>query len=391
MKCIQCDADNNLKDRTAKQGRCKNCNHPFAFEPTTMDAKLRFTDGFFAKALADISANDTLYFTPKQLLYLLEKRLVRKAAVATRSAKYFFGSILIIFGFLTSVFGIGLVAVAIGLWLFISGLRSSARRPQPRGITITETMVNTWLQQWQRFNGSSAKLLPAPTPSKSPASGLQQWQRFNASRAVESLAPAAEDVTAYSFDRVLVCDSVAIAQLLIANNIHFEHNCAVLSITGYPRPIFATTMAMLRRNPDLQVIALHDCSPQGVALIHELRTRPDWFAENTPVMFDLGLLPRQIEAARQQAYIQISADSAQAAQGLSPEVRQSLSETELQWLEAGYFVELESFTPQKLIQIVGRGIARLQNLGETADDNLILVGDVGNSGGTFIYASDNFG
>ena len=78
MKCIQCKADNNLRDRTANQGRCKICKRPFAFEPTTMEAELQFTDGFFAKVLADISANDTLYFTRKQLLYLLEKRLSRK-------------------------------------------------------------------------------------------------------------------------------------------------------------------------------------------------------------------------------------------------------------------------------------------------------------------------
>ncbi len=373
MKCVQCTADNNLKDRAANQGRCKNCNHPFAFEPTTMDAKLRFTDGFFAKALADISANDTLYFTPKQLLYLLEKRLGRKAALAARSVRIFGGAALIFVGFLTAAFGIGLVAIAIGLWLIISGLRRSAQRPQqPPGLTLTSATVDTWLQQWQRFNTPPTKLLPPPS-------------------APASLAPAADDVTAYSFDRVLVCDSVAIAQLLIANNIHFEHNCAVLSITGYPQAIFATTMVMLRRNPDLQVIALHNCSPRGMALVHELRTNSDWFAENTPVIFDLGLLPRQIEAARQQAYIQVSVDSAQAAQSLLPEVRQPLLETELQWLEAGYFVELESFTPQKLIQIVSRGIARLRDLGENIDDNLILVGDGGNSGGTFIYASDNFG
>jgi len=78
MKCIQCTAENNLKDRTANQGRCSNCKHPFAFEPTSM-AAIRFTDGFFAKALAELSANGTLYFTRRQLLYLLEKRLVRKA------------------------------------------------------------------------------------------------------------------------------------------------------------------------------------------------------------------------------------------------------------------------------------------------------------------------
>jgi hypothetical protein len=373
MKCIQCDADNNLKDRTDNQGRCKNCNHPFAFEPTTMDAKIRFTDGFFAKALADISANDTLYFTPKQLLYLLEKRLGRKVAIGEGVSRIIPGIFLVAVGFFTAVFGIGLLVIPIGLWLIISGLRRQMRRSEPHGdFFVTNSMVNTWLQQWQRVNPPPTKLLPPPS-------------------AAAALAPAANDVTAYSFDRVLVCDSVAIAQLLIANNIHFEHNCAVLSITGYPRTIFATTMTMLRRNPDLQVIALHNCSPRGMALVYQLRTSPDWFAENTPMIFDLGLLPRQVKAARQQAYIQVSTDSAQAAKTMPAEVRQPLSETELQWLESGYFVELESFTPQKLIQIVSRGIARLQNLGEDVDENLILVGDVDTSGGTFIYAADNFG
>jgi hypothetical protein len=76
---------------------------------------------------------------------------------------------------------------------------------------------------------------------------------------------------------------------------------------------------------------------------------------------------------------------------MPPEVSKQLTATELQWLEAGYFVDLESFTPKKLMQIVSYGIARLQNLGEDVDDNLILVGDGGGSGGSFIYTSDNFG
>ena len=383
MKCIQCLTDSDLKDRIANQGRCKYCKHPFAFEPTTMDAKLRFTDGFFAKALADISANDTLYFTRRQLLYLLEKRLVRKA----RLSPFYSFSIFLLMG------GAMLIGGVIGwpfvlVYFFLVGLGLSYvperlnRRPlQPqkttKGIYITDDMMDIWLKRWELFNGSPARLLPPPSAptSLSPA----------------ATADADDQVTAYSFDRVLVCESVAIAQLLIANNIHFEHNCAVLSISGYPQAIFATTMTMLRRNPDLQVIALHDCSPTGVALIYKLRTSRDWSLDSTQVIFDLGMLPRQIAAARSQAYIQISARFAQKAQILPQEVRQPLTATELKWLEAGYFVDLESFTPQKLMQIVSQGIARMQNLGEDVDDNLILVGDVGGGDSTFIYASDNFG
>ena len=381
MKCIQCNVDNNLKDRTANQGRCSNCKHPFAFEPTSMEGNLRFTDGFFAKALADISANGTLYFTRKQLLYLLERRLARKFSAGMIIAGYFFVALV---GFVVlSISGLG--AIVLG-YLFLIGvvIPFILRRWPPKRrlqqlleiskfITITDAMLDDWLQQWQRFNPPPTRLLPPPSASA-------------------SLAPAAaDDVTAYSFDRVLVCDSVAIAQLLIANNIHFEHNCAVLSISGYPQAIFATTMAMLRRNPDLQVIALHNCSPSGVALINELRTSPDWSIDSGQVIFDLGLLPRQVAAARGHAYIQVSVDSAQSARVMPPEVVKQLSATELKWLEAGYFVDLESFTPQKLMHIVSQGIGRMQNLGEDVGDNLILVGGFGSDDVTFVYASDNFG
>jgi len=384
MKCILCWTDSDLKDRIANDGHCKFCNHPFAFEPTSMEAKIRFTDWFFAKALADISANGTLYFTRRQLFYLLEKRLVRKVNLDPLGIVFkllpipiFFVSIFtgqIWFFFLVYIFlaYIGRVGIALVLQ------RWSERRPlrpkeTKKGIVITDAMLDIWLKRWEQFNGSPARLLPPPS-------------------APASLAPAAaDDVTAYSFDRVLVCDSVAIAQLLIANNIHFEHNCAVLSISGYPQAIFATTMAMLRRNPDLQVIALHNCSPSGVALINELRTSPDWYLDSGQVIFDLGMLPRQIAAARGQAYIQVSADAAQDARVMPPEVSKQLTATELKWLEAGYFVDLESFTPQKLMQIVSQGIGRMQSLGEDVGDNLILVGGFGSDDVTFVYASDNFG
>lgn len=75
MKCVKCGTDNNLKERTEKGGRCKNCNHPFAFDPK---AGSKFTDIFFNNSLEAISAENTLFFTPKQLWYLFEKRLVSK-------------------------------------------------------------------------------------------------------------------------------------------------------------------------------------------------------------------------------------------------------------------------------------------------------------------------
>jgi hypothetical protein len=183
-----------------------------------------------------------------------------------------------------------------------------------------------------------------------------------------------------------VCDRPEIAQFLIANNFHFENNCAVLSITGYPQSIFDTTMEMLRRNPDLKVYALHDCTPRGIGLADHLHTSPNWFSDSSAIIIDIGILPRQILAAGDNIFVLSSESSARDAVQLPPAIRQDLSPKELDWLKLGNFVELESFSPQKLIQILNRGIAGSRDLGSD-DSSLILLGGTESS----IYVVDSFG
>ncbi|MFZ4638904.1 MAG: hypothetical protein ACOYMP_00675 [Nodosilinea sp.] len=340
------------------------------FEPTSMRG-IRLTDPFFAKALSDLSANNTLYFTPKQLFYFLEKRLSKKGRVTTGNTMLRCGCFLVFFGFFLAAVGMGWLVIGIGVVLMLmSGLQSKFQPKRPRTLLIGQSAVEDWLQRWSRVNAAPEKLLP-PRQSMIP---------------VQPVAPA--DVTAYSFDRLVVCDSVAVAHMLIANNFHFENNCAVLSISGYPEHLFETTMQMLRRNPDLRVFALHDCSPAGMEVVHRLQTEPIWFAEGSVVIVDVGLLPRQIMAARKDMSVQNSDRAAQAAKNLAPQIRQTLSQKELQWLEAGNMVELESFTPQTLLQILQRSIANSQEINQT-DSGLLLAGGV--VGGSYIYAADSFG
>lgn len=419
MKCINCGTDNKLKDRTANQGRCVKCNHPFAFEPTSM-SNVKITDPFFAKAIADISANNTLFFTPKQLLYFLDNRLRSKSF-----SRFGWLFLYVFFNIFTFAFTIGLLIVnLVFIWIFFNrsissknnniSRKANAKNLQIIGLIIlvggisisiysssfslfvivlimgmlsiylgtrqlgrigfltqeflfSKSQVQDWLNRWQQINGSILKILPSPNQQNTPA----------------TVNP---DVTAYSFDRLVVCDSTVIAQLLIANNFHFENNCAILSITGYPQSIFDTTMQMLRRNPDLKVYALHDCNPRGIGLVHNLRTSANWFLNSDTMIIDIGLTPRQIIATKRGMFIQSSPESAQAAKQLPIEIRQSLSAEELAWLESGKFVELESFTPQKLIQVLQRGISGSQNI-ESDGGGLIFIGDTGND----MYIVQSFG
>ncbi|MBN3880361.1 MULTISPECIES: hypothetical protein [unclassified Nostoc] len=434
MKCINCGTDNKLKDRTANQGRCIKCNHPFAFEPTSM-GNIKITDPMFAKLISDISAQGTLFFTPKQLLYFLDNRVRRNPFNLSSNfgCFYLFFSIWapgFIGGILSGVLGSNSFLIVLFIYNLIwvvylfkntissklnnQGRKSSARKLQVLGLIIlvggilisifilnsfiafaiaviigmvslylgtrqlnqigvaqefllSQSQVKDWLNRWQQINGSILKILPSPKQENIPA----------------TVNP---DVTAYSFDRLVVCDTASIAQLLIANNFHFENNCAILSITGYPQSIFDTTMQMLRRNPDLKVYAIHDCNPRGIALVHNLRTNTNWFINSEIAIIDIGLTPRQIIVTKRGMFIQSSPESAQAAKQLPEEIRQNLSTEELSWLESGKFVELESFTPQRIIKVLQKGIAGSQSL-ESDDSSLLLVGDTGND----MYVVESFG
>ena len=457
MRCIRCNKDNKLKDRTATGGRCSNCYHPFVFEPTRM-MDVKFTDLFFAKAIADISVNSTLFFTPKQFLYFLDRRLKNKifSTIKVYIYSYIFFMIitlildsffihlsqiigltitLILNSFFISLFEIQdflLMLIVYNLfWIFglLNSVKSSKSSPETRrnsatalqllGIFITFSgvfygvitnspiiyattafvglsafwvgfferkrlenisqafLINAnqmlgWLYSWTIVNGSVTKLLSSVP---------------NALPALKILPDP--NVTNYSFDRLVVCQTDDIAKMLIANNFHFENNCAILSISGYPQSIFETTMQMLRRNPELRVFAFHDCSPEGIKLAQELRTNPRWFPDETIVIVDIGLSPRQILAAKRDMFIESSKNSAQASRSLPSSLRENLSQVELEWLDRGNFVELESFTPQQLIQVLNRSIANSQQGELSRDTTLILV--EGTDSYFRIYTTESFG
>lgn len=469
MKCIQCGTNNSRRDRTNNQERCKNCRHSFVFEPTSeSNYKLRkVTDSFFAKAISDLSAKNTLYFTPKQLFYFLEKRLggkpttissfissIMSASKSTsrnkssaapgcltiglilsvfwgigialyflwclfavvnsqNSAKdrRFYANSLHVFGVLISGIGIlfslyisslgatpfivFILSLSFGILIFYYAARQLpkiarqeleeneererlerqnreererlerqereererfAKLPPylkltPRPLILTSNQVDNWLKHWTQINGSVTKLLPA-IPKESGTVEINS------------------EISGYSFDRVVVCDSAAIAQFLIANKFHFEHNTAVLSITGYPQRIFSTVLDMLRRNQELKVYALHDASPHGVGLVHRLRTNPIWFQNSNVTIYDLGILPRQI-STNYNLFVRKSVECANQAKQLSAELKESLLPDEVAWLELGYFVELESLSSQRLLQVVTQGIAKSRTFNST--DSLVAV------------------
>jgi hypothetical protein len=232
-------------------------------------------------------------------------------------------------------------------------------------VVIDRTQFNSWLDRWTSINEQPAKILPTPQNLSLPATPNPQ-------------------VTAYSFDRVVICDTPEIAQLLISNNFHFENNCAILTIDGYPQHIFDTTMEMLLRNPALKVYALHNCSPNGIELTHRLRAEEKWFPNPAIPIINVGILPRQIMDNFNLTILQ-SSESAEISQRLALNIRASLNPAEIAWLDAGCYLELESFSPRKIIHILQRAINESRELTAIEGDDM-TISDRSN-----FYTVDSFG
>lgn len=374
MKCIKCQTDNKLKDRQASGGRCTKCSHPFTFDPKA-GAGVDFTDTLFANVVAKTSVNNTLFFTPRQLFYSLENRRLdtsKKIRVggcalivisivsiiiffSTRGAAFLFGFFVLLGA------GIALMKESVVKWLL---------RNRPKEAKGSVDQFKGWIDAWVKNNGAIEKLLPLPQAKK-------------------EQAKISDDIKAYSFDRVIVCERATTAQFLIANNFHFEHNCAVLSGDRYPQNIFDTVMEMLRRNPSLKVYALHNASAAGVQLAYHLSNDPAWFKDWPGAeVFDIGLMPRQVIGKRM--FVEQSEGSGQfAKQNLAVGVRLLLTVEELRWLEDGHYVDVESLAPQGLLRMVTQGIALSRDpraQGVLADPTAAAY-----DGGTFIFISDSFG
>ena len=367
MKCINCGTQNNYKERVANYRRCKNCNHQFVFEPKLM-YRNKFSDAFFTKIISELSVNNSFKFTDKQLFYLLNKRLNKKLSMTVNPIfSIYFAYILVIIGILSSQHTPGfLVKVAVVFMLF-GGIAIDIylKKKKIKKFVVTPEKFQDYLSSWKAVN---------------PIDGILTLSEQSLPTSMNS------EITAYSFDRVVICDSAEIANLLIANNFHFENNSAVLSIDGYPENIFDTVMQMLRRNDNLKVYVLHDASPNGVSLVNTLSTNPNWFSNTSNsniTIYDIGLLPRQV-FKNPNFFTQISEDSAREAQELLSQVKQDLTDKEIKWLEAGKFVELESFTPQRLLRVISQGISKSRQSGS---DNISGFVDY-SGGGDFSGSSD---
>ncbi len=204
------------------------------------------------------------------------------------------------------------------------------KRSQPPVIDFA--YFQTLLYKWTRAHGPPPRMLP-------------EGGRLRP--AIK--AAASPDVLQYSFDRLLVVDRAETADLLLANNLHFETSMPVVTIDGYPQGAFQNVLMMVRRNPGLKIYTLHDASPEGCLLPLRLREEKVWFPQPATSVIDQGLRPSQI-AGQPQLIVQ----QVERQENLPPALLRLLSPGERHWLQTGHRCELANYRPAALLRIVYR-------------------------------------
>lgn len=285
MKCCHCEKDSKYREWETTR-RCPACGRRFVFIPRNGDP---CSDVMFARAIEAVSSEGSVRWGVEHLYYELDRRIGAVARQRHRNLLLVFllaGCLAIAFAlimasgpanqaFLTRhplaipagiVGGIGAIAVTA---LLLPRLLRRATTRLDRN--VFEQLYDRWVGEHGAPPGVIERQ-PAPPP-----------------------AEAEPDLGDYSFDRAVICDRARTVDLLLANNFHFENNCAVLSVGGYPKGPFEVVRAMLKRNPQLAVYALHDATPEGCRLAHTLANDPEWFAGRT-VVIDVGLRPSQAAA-----------------------------------------------------------------------------------------------
>ncbi len=343
MKCIRCGEDSKKKDRSGRV--CPKCARRFAFDPAEGDP---FTDAAFKHALDVVGAEGTVRFHRLHVYYQLCRQLPSGGLAET----------------------VGNLADTVLGWFSKPAAKVSA-------VGLTASSFDTLWRMWVEAHGK-------------PKGVVEATERAPRKRSAELEA----ELEAYSFDRAVITDQPLLVDVLVANRFHFENNCALLSVDGHPADAFDTVRKMLRNNPRLVVVAVHDASVAGCGLAHQLATDPAWFAGRARVV-DVGLRPEHARLFPRQARPLATPPKVPRPPGLS--------DADWAWLQKG---SLSAFVikPEQLVKRVYKAIVEAEapaagggdspgdsSAGSTGGGDVFVYGGFGGDAQTSDGGGDSFG
>jgi hypothetical protein len=250
-------------------------------------------------------------YTPRQLYYAvcaeLEKR-PRRGVQSVATGEIGLGAVLILVALILIRFAIPFtILLALGLLLVVTGAAARMQRTPPRRVRVLALSFMEFMEQLGATRPQA--MLGADELASRPGS------------------PSEAKI-------VVVCDTAETAGLVNANSQLLGADGAV-----------AVDAATLDPIAPQRVIALHDASPRGCALILDMK-------DQGITAIDAGLRPAWV-----------SNDANQVLEGAPARLPRDLSDVltadEVDWLRSGRRVELATLNSSEIAQLIQRATAKL--------------------------------
>lgn len=322
MKCPHCATE--LKRRERSGYTCSACKQRFVFDPKTNPLGLH--DRRLRDLAQKLSDNGKLHYTANQLL----AAAAAKPVAAQKPTNLSIGCAVIL--------SIGALIISLSLlnmfWLSIT----------VGGIVLATSLV---LRQYLRSRPFFPKL-PLQL-ARFEHDLLQNWRTAYAELPTGLLNPNALPpetlLSAAQLRGAVVCPDADLRDSLLANQVPQRFGLAMLPAAAPFTRIQQSHLALLRTNPALPILLLHDASPAGCLLITQIRGMLELTAAYS--IHDLGLHPHMVRPQ-------------QLVLGAAPDARQldqlhklgTLNESDIAWLAAGKIAPLSGVPPARLLAMI---------------------------------------
>lgn len=271
-----------------------------------------FTDRQLVKAMRRLSNDGLGAYTRRQLFYAVSGKRIAKPGLLSRFSK-------------------------------------RPKVPRHTTTTMTEAHFDQRLTQWLQRNGMVVgRMLD------------EQALRSDPNRVAGT--PLSPELTPHSFDRVVMVDTAETAVMLVANNVHVDQRCVILSEDGYPEAFRDELVNLLRQNPNLTVAVLHGATINGAGMVARMGA---WFPAPSVRFVEVGLRPRQAMSGG--LYTErVDARSEPDPTVLADPALARLDTDEREWLAWGLQAPLTALGPQRLTKVLSGVFANIARFDEAA-------------------------
>jgi hypothetical protein len=125
---------------------------------------------------------------------------------------------------------------------------------------------------------------------------LSKWLSANADERLISepkLASAGLEYAPAEAACLVVVERDELVDLLLKNGAHARLQALIIAESGYPAPLAAEARRVLAARPDFKVIAVHDATPEGVAMLARLKKNRALPMGERDIV-DAGLFPADV-------------------------------------------------------------------------------------------------